>query len=170
MNRFRHLLACFFGTAIFVRPSIFDSQYRAPVARPVVPPKSPSTFAWAHESVLILGLGDDLVDLAKGLADRGASISFRSLLTVQDVYQLPLEQFTMVFMDDGSIDQPFDVIDIGGVLRRADRSLVLVWASPGFKLSGTADQTTKRFCDILLALPSTADKLALFLTPTSPRV
>lgn len=170
MNRFRQFLARFFGTAIFVRPSKFDGQYRAPVARPVVTPQSPSTFAWAQESVLVLGLGDDLVDLAKGLADRGASVSFRSLPTVQDVYQLPLEQFSMVLMDDGSIGQPFDVIDIGGILRRADRSLVLVWASPAFTLSVTADQTTMRFCDILLALPSTPDKLALFLTPINPRV
>jgi len=84
------------------------------------------------------------------------------LTKFQDVYHLPLEKFTIVVMDDGSIEQSFDVIDIGGTLRRSDSALALIWASSAFTFSEVADHSTKGFYDILLALPSTPDKLALF--------
>lgn len=60
----------------------------------------------------------------------------------------------------------FDVVDIGGILRRADQAMVLVWASEDFLLSQVADEETRRFCDIALSLPASAESLELFLRPT----
>lgn len=169
MSRVRQFLARFFAAPIAAMPDAADREDRATVARPLSARQNTAPFSWAHESVLFLGLGDDHINLAKELSDRGASISFRSLAKFQDVYHLVLEQFTIVVMDDGSLDKSFDVIDVGGTLRRADGTLILVWASSAFRLSEAADQTTKGFCDIVLALPSTPDKLALFLDPIKSR-
>jgi hypothetical protein len=162
MNRFKCFWNGILGKLFATTHKLEEPSYSEHVARPVRSHRDDSQFSWADESVLFLGLGDDLIGLAKGLADRGASVSFRSLTKFQDVYHLPLEKFTIVVMDDGSIEQSFDVIDVGGTLRRSDSALCLVWASSAFTFSEVADQSTKGFCDILLALPSTPDKLALF--------
>jgi len=59
----------------------------------------------------------------------------------------------------------FDVVDIGGILRRADQNMFLVWAAEDFVLSQVADNEMRKFCDIALSLPASVESLELFLRP-----
>jgi hypothetical protein len=88
------------------------------------------------------------------------------LTRLQDIYSLPLEQYTMAILPSGWDGLEFDVVDIGGILRRADQSMVLVWASEDFVLSQVADDEMRKFCDIALSLPAPAENLELFLRPS----
>ena len=135
------------------------------IARPVLRAGQPQTFSWRDETILILGTEPGLVKLGQALSEEGAMVSFRSLGRLQDIYLLPLEQYTMVVLPSGWDDLEFDVVDIGGILRRADQTLVLVWASEDFVLSQVADEDMRKFCDIALSLPASAENLKLFLVP-----
>ena len=135
------------------------------VPRPIMPHQATSGFSWRNQNILFLGQDGEIFRLAKSLADSGAGVSFRSLAFLQDVYSLPLEQYSMIIMTSGFEGQDFDVVDVGGILRRADSDITLVWASELFKLSLVADATTNRFCDIQLALPTTPNHLENFMRP-----
>lgn len=124
------------------------------VARPVLRADVLREFSWENENILILGRETGLHDLAKELASLGASVSFRFLTQLQELYQLPLEHYSTIIMSDRSDGKQCDVIDVGGILRRADSNLRLVWASEQFKFSAVATTMDGRFCDIQLALPA----------------
>ena len=138
-------------------------SHRDFLARPVLRADHSREFSWKNENILILGRETGLHDLAKELASLGASVSFRFLTQLQELYQLPLEQYSTIIMSDRSDGQQCDVIDIGGVLRRADSNLRLVWASEQFKLSAVATTMDGRFCDVQLALPASPAHLEIFL-------
>ena len=110
-----------------------------------------------------MGKDKGIYDLAKGISALGASVSFRFLTQLQELYHRPLEQYSTIIMTDKSDGQPCDVIDVGGILRRADSNLRLVWASEQFKLSAVATTMDGRFCDVQLALPASPDHLEIFL-------
>jgi len=141
-----------------------DPELKYRVARPIAvrPNLSLST-----ETILVLILGDDdgLFSFAQMLAAKNASISFRFLKQFQEVYQIPLEQYTMVLMSTGVPEQGIDVADVGGILRRADPDLTLVWASSKFELSIASDTSKQKFCDIQLALPTSPEKLFAITHP-----
>jgi len=143
-------------------------SYRDYVARPMLQIEPFHEFSWKDESILVLGHEHGLSALAKDLSALGASVSFRFLTQLQDLYLLPLEQYSMVIMTDGSDGQQFEVVDVGGILRRADPELTLVWASEQFRLSMVADAADDRFCDIQLALPTSPIHLETFLRSTCP--
>ena len=136
-------------------------------ARSVLRTSSFRSASWKNENILILGDVDPLFELAKDLSSCGASVSFKSLRSLKDLYSLPIEQYSMVIMTSGSRKQQFDVVDVGGILRRADTDLVLVWASKQFKLSTVSNATTNAFCDIQLALPASSSHLESFLSSPS---
>ncbi|NHM20614.1 hypothetical protein [Tritonibacter mobilis] len=138
-------------------------SHRDFVARPILRADHSREFSWKNENVLILGQETGLHDLAKGISALGASVSFRFLMQLQELYQLPLEQYSTIIMTDRSDGQQCDVIDVGGILRRADSNLRLVWASKQFKLSAVATTADGRFCDVQLALPASPSHLELFL-------
>jgi len=146
-----------------------DALRQHPVARPIPTSRCFQDFSWASESILILGQEKSFFALAKSLSDMGATVSFRFLVNLQQLYQLPLEQYTIAIMVDGDADQQFDVIDVGGILKRADAGLSLFWASEQFKMSSISDTVTDRFCDVLLALPSSPEALENFLRPSNQR-
>lgn len=135
------------------------------VARPVVRSASSQPFSWHNEAVLCLGTEVGLQRLGKVLSEAGATVAFRTLTHLQDIYLLPLEQYTMAILPSAWDGLEFDVVDIGGILRRADQSMVLVWASEDFVLSQVADGERRKFCDIALSLPASAENLELFLRP-----
>lgn len=137
--------------------------HRSYVARPVLRANVVWEFSWENENILILGQESGLHDLAKELASLGASVSFRFLTQLQELYQLPLEQYSTIIMSDRSGFQQCEVIDVGGILRRADSNLRLVWASKQFKLSAVAATMNGRFCDVQLALPAVPAHLEVFL-------
>ena len=136
------------------------------VARPVVRSAASQPFSWRNETVLCLGTEAGLQPLGKALSEAGATVAFRPLTRLQDIYSLPLEQYTMAILPSGWDGLEFDVVDIGGILRRADQSMVLVWASEDFVLSQVADDEMRKFCDIALSLPAPAENLELFLRPS----
>lgn len=138
-------------------------SHRDFVARPILRADHSREFSWKNENVLILGQETGLHDLAKGISALGASVSFRFLMQLQELYQLPLEQYSTIIMTDRSDGQQCDVIEVGGILRRADSNLRLVWASKQFKLSAVATTAAGRFCDVQLALPASPSHLELFL-------
>ena len=125
--------------------------HRNYVVRPVLRANVLREFSWENENILILGRETGLHDLAKELASLGASVSFCFLTQLQELYQLPLEQYSTIIMSDRSDAQQCDVIDVGGILIRADSNLRLVWASEQFKLSAVATTMDGRFCDVQLA-------------------
>jgi len=120
-------------------------------------------FSWKNETVLILGSENGLFSLAKDISAHGASVSFRFLTQLQDLYQLPLEQYSIVIMTDGSNGQQFDVIDVGGILRRADPKLTVVWASERFRFSMMANAVDNKFYNVQLTLPASSAHLEVFL-------
>jgi len=120
-------------------------SHRNYVARPVLRANVLREFSWENENILILGRETGLHDLAKELASLGASVSFRFLTQLQELYQLPLEQYSTIIMSDRFDGQQCNVIDVGGILRRADSNLRLVWASEQFKLSAVATTMDGRF-------------------------
>jgi hypothetical protein len=138
-------------------------SHRNYVARPVLRANVLREFSWENENILILGRETGLHDLAKELASLGASVSFRFLTQLQELYQLPLEQYSTIIMSDRFDGQQCNVIDVGGILRRADSNLRLVWASEQFKLSAVATTMDGRFCDVQLALPASPAHLEVFL-------
>ena len=129
------------------------------IKRPVSLGRSERGFGWHKENILILGTNRDFINLAQSLSNEGAEISFRSLHKLNDLYTVPLEHFTMVIMTSGSSQQDFDVVDVGGILKRADLDIKLVWASPLFSLSSIASEGMTGFCDINLCLPAEAKDL-----------
>lgn len=135
------------------------------VARPVVRSAASQPFSWRNETVLCLGTEAGLQPLGKALSEAGATVAFRSLTRLQDIYSLPLEQYTMAILPSGWDGLKFDVVDVGGILRRADQAMVLVWASESVVLSQVADEEMRRFCDVALSLPASAEDLELFLRP-----
>jgi hypothetical protein len=137
-------------------------SYRNHVARPVLQIASFREFSWKNENVLILG-PKGLSALAKDLSAHGASVSIRFLTQLQDLYQLPLEQYSIVIITDGSNGQQFDVVDVGGILRRADPKLTIVWASERFKVSTLAGSMNNKFCNVQLMLPASSAHLEAFL-------
>lgn len=140
-----------------------ESVYTDIITRPAQKISSDIRGSWENENVLVLGQTDELFELAKDMSSHGASISFRSLVSLQDLYHLPLEQYSIVLMTSGTTNQQFDVIDVGGILRRSNPELVLVWASSQFKMSMVADSVTDRFCDFQLALPASPAHLEVLL-------
>ena len=71
MNRFKCFWNGILGKLFATTHKLEEPSYSEHVARPVRSHRDDSQFSWADESVLFLGLGDDLIGLAKGLADRG---------------------------------------------------------------------------------------------------
>lgn len=138
-------------------------SYNDHVTRPIVQDFYPQEFSWKNESVLILGPDNGLFALAKSLSAQGASVSFYALTQLQDLYQLPLEHYSIAIMTDGSSGQQFDVIDIGGILRRTDPKLTVVWASEQFRFSMVSNAINTRFCDVQLTLPASPAHLEIFL-------
>lgn len=136
------------------------------VKRPVPLSSFEDGFSWKLENILVLSVERDVVSLAQSLSNEGAEVSFRSLHKLNDIYTIPLEQFTMVIMTSGSSQQDFDVIDVGGTLRRADLDIKLVWASSLFSFSSIANEGMTGFCDINLRLPAAAKDLQKFLETT----
>jgi hypothetical protein len=141
-----------------------DPELKYRVARPIAVHPNVS---WSTETILVLILGDDdgIFSFSQMLAANNASISFRFLEHFQEVYQIPLEQYTMVLMSTGAPEQGIYVADVGGILRRADPDLTLVWASSKFELSIASDTSKKKFCDIQLALPTSPEKLFAMTHP-----
>jgi len=137
--------------------------YDGYVSRPMINSLQSGQFNWKDESILILGSEKGLFDLSHKLANHNASVSFCNLVKFQDIYQIRVEDFTIVIMGDSISTLEFDVLDVGGTLRRADSALILVWASPNFVLSEISDYVTSDFCDILLSLPSSPEKLEALL-------
>lgn len=133
------------------------------VARPIVTVTQTQSFSWGNETILFLGKEAGLVELGRALSTKGATVAFRSLACLQDIYLLPLEQYTMVVLPSAWDGLEFDIADIGGILRRADQALILVWASEKFIFSHLADEAMRGFYDIALTLPATAENLELFL-------
>lgn len=121
------------------------------------------SFDWSSETALVLGQGRNIFSLAKELSSRGAGVSFQFLTSLEQLYQLPLEHYTMVILDSGGSDQSFDVLDVGGILKRSNMDLTVFWASDQFKMSSVSDAATNAFCDVLLALPASPKHLELFL-------
>ena len=153
-----------FGVLKGNTPPLTDRiSHKNHIARPVLRHTPKVSSFWECENILILGQSDGLFDLSKDLAACGASVSFRFLTALQDLYHLPLEQYTMAIMTSGAKGQEFDVIDVGGILRRADPDLTLVWVSELFKMSVVASTTTHAFCDLQLALPSSGDHMEALL-------
>ena len=154
-----------FGVLKGSTPSPLTDQvsHKNHIARPVLRDTSTVCSFWERENILILGQSDGLFELSKDLAACGASVSFRFLTALQDLYHLPIDQYTMAIMTSGAKEQEFDVIDVGGILRRADPDLTLVWASELFKMSVIANNTTHAFCDLQLALPSSGDHMEALL-------
>ena len=148
-----------------------DSPDRSPyqdgarIARPVVNAAETRPFSWRNESVLVLSLEPGIMDLARALSAQGASVAFRPPTHLRDIYLMPLEHYTIVLLPTQWDGLDCDITDIGGLVRRADDNLILVWASERFALSHLADDTMQRYCDIALSLPATAEQLALFLEP-----
>jgi hypothetical protein len=143
-------------------------SYKNHVARPILQAAPFREFFWKDENVLILGQENGLSALAKDLSAHGASVSFRFLTQLQDLYQLPLEQYSIAIMTDGSNGQQFDVVDVGGILRRADPKLTVVWASERFRLSMVADSVDNKFCNVQLTLPASSAHLEIFLRSSPP--
>lgn len=132
------------------------------VARPDLRKATSRPFSWKNENVIIFGQENGISHLARDIAAHNASVTFHFLLDIADLYRLPLEQYTMAIMTSGSPRQDFDVLDIGGILRRGDPNIKIVWVSTTFTKSEIAGPTWKHFCDLLLALPATAKYLASF--------
>lgn len=144
---------------------VLSSEDKNCVVRPVARSGASQSFSWHNETVLCLGTEAGLQPLGKSLSEAGATVAFRSLTHLQDIYLLPLEQYTMAILPLGWDGLEFDVVDVGGILRRADQAMVLVWASESFVLSQVADEEMRRFCDVALSLPASAENLELFLRP-----
>jgi len=144
---------------------ISPSEDKNCVARPVVRPTAPRSFSWNNETILCLGAKAGFQRLGKSLSEAGATVAFRSLTRLQDLYLLPLEHYTMVILPSNWDGLEFDVVDIGGILRRADQNMFLVWAAEDFVLSQVADNEMRKFCDIALSLPASVESLELFLRP-----
>jgi len=142
--------------------------YKDHVARPILRADHSREFSWKNENILILGQENGLSALAKDLSAQGASVSCRFLTQLQNLYQLPLEQYSIAIMTDGSNGQQFDVVDVGGILRRADPKLTVVWASERFRLSMVADAVDDQFCNVQLALPALPVHLEVFLRSSPP--
>lgn len=153
--------------------SDLDEVVSLDAAQPAVTGKSPQPFNWRGENVLFLGTQAGLLNLGRALSGVGASVAFRSLRRLQDIYLLPLEQYTMVILPSDSDGLAFDITDIGGILRRADQVSVLVWTIEDFILSHSADEEMRGVDDIVLSLPATAKDLELLLCAkrsSGPRV
>lgn len=165
MTNFMHALARkianIFGTKQHSRNtwSIHDPELRHCVARPsTVYPRC----AWSAENILVLILSkdNDVESFAKSLSKKGADVSFEVISKMEDIFYLPLEQYTMVIMGTGASEPDIHVADIGGVLRRADHSLTLVWASSQFKISIASDSKRHNFCDIQFSVPTLPETLS----------
>lgn len=119
-------------------------------------------FTWSAENILVLILSDDndVSSFAKSLCTKGADINFGTLNQLEDIFHFPLEQYTMVILGTGVSEPDINVADIGGVLRRADHDLTLVWASSQFKISVASDSKRRAFCDIQLAVPTSPEALS----------
>ena len=135
------------------------------IARSVVNEAETQPFSWHRESVLVLSLEAGIMDLGRALSAQGASVAFRHLTHLRDIYLMPLEHYTIVLLPTQWGGLECDITDIGGILRRADYELILVWASDQFALSHLADDTMQGYSDIALSLPATAEQLELFLQP-----
>jgi len=138
---------------------IEDPESQHCVARPnTIYPRC----TWTAENILVLILSEDndVSSLAKLLRTRGADVTFGTLNQLEDIFHFPLEQYTMVIMGTGASEPDIDVADIGGILRRADHDLTLVWASSQFKVSIASDAKRRGFCDIQLAVPSLPETLS----------
>jgi hypothetical protein len=115
---------------------------------------------WATENVVVLGEMEGLLDATRILHAKGAHVEFRLAITLQHLYQLPLEQYSTVIMGTAPTDAHLDVMDIGGIIRRADPSIRLIWASTLFKVPQVADEALRPFCDTTLNLPCSEVDLA----------
>lgn len=147
------------GDSSAMRRSGQDPETKDCVARPTtVFPRC----TWSAENILVLNLSDDdAVDaFANSLCQKGADISYSVLDRLEDIFHLPLEQYTMVIMGTGVSEPDIDVADIGGILRRADHDLTLVWASSQFKITIASDAKRRGFCDIQLAVPTLPETLS----------
>ena len=133
------------------------------VARPVHNVANSKLNTLASETVLFLCADAPFLDLARSMKEHGATVLFKSLWELRDIYALPLEQYTMVVLPEDLSGRDFDIIDISGVLRRTDPDIVLIWASTNFSSSNVTDDHLNRFCDIVLALPTPAKDLILLL-------
>lgn len=115
---------------------------------------------WAMENIVVLGEMRELLDVSRILHAKGAHVEFRQAITLQHLYQIPLEQYSTVIMCTTPTDAQLDVIDIGGIIRRADPSIRLIWASTLFKVPQVVDEALRPFCDTTLNLPCSEADLA----------
>jgi hypothetical protein len=105
---------------------------------------------WAAESILILGDDPRVRGTAQILSRNGAHVEFKTMVTLQCLYQIPLEHFSVVIMTDTNVAETFDVMDIGGIIRRTDPSIRLVWASTTLPAPQIVDKILRPFCDATL--------------------
>jgi len=127
--------------------------------------RTPQELLWSTQNILFLGLLDNaaLVDLASQLSDQGASVDFQPLTHLQQIYRVPLEQYSIVIIVDEGSNPIFDVSSLGKILRHADLDLIIVWASDSYPLSHVTNKSSETFCDVMLALPATAEDLSRLL-------
>lgn len=136
------------------------ARSRGNVARPQSLLDRTTDGPWSMENVVVLGEAEELMDAARILHVNGAHIEFHLSTTLQDLYQLPLEQYSTVIMGPTRSDAQLDVMDIGGIIRRADSSIRLIWASNLFEVPQVADEALHPFCDMVLNLPCSEVDLA----------
>lgn len=118
---------------------------------------------WEKESVLVLGTpSKHLMPLLREARDEQALISFYFNATVEQVYTLPIEQYSMALLCLSNEHVGGDTYDVGRLLRRSDQTMRIVLASEHFPLSSTPSIQRYAFADVLLALPSSAAHLAKF--------
>ena len=122
----------------------------AAVARPLSLWSRDMDNPWAAESILILGDDPRVRGIAQILSRNGAHVEFKTMVTLQCLYQIPLEHFSVVIMTDTNVAETFDVMDIGGIIRRTDPSIRLVWASTTFPAPQIVDKVLRPFCDVAL--------------------
>lgn len=69
-------------------------------------------------------------------------------------------------MTDTNVAETFDIMDIGGIIRRADPSIRLVWASTTFSAPQIVDIALRPFCDVTLNMPCSEADLTFALEMT----
>lgn len=125
---------------------------------------------WESESILVLGAPNtDLLDLSQELRESQALVSPHFGFSIEQVYTLPIEQYSMALLSSVGPHVGEDVCQIGRMLRRAEETIKIVLASQCFALSSTPSIQQFAFADVLLALPSSAASLSLFFEHTSCR-
>jgi len=108
---------------------------------------------WKSEVILILGHNKIMQELASRISYLGASVDFQCLECLQDLYKIPLEQYTLLIITDKPFSWNCNVLEVIEFLGRLDERLVVVWASETFEFSSVSRMMNGRVQLIELALP-----------------